>query len=79
MAQRLVPFLDRLSLITPNGEEAGVLCAQSIENDQPQDATKAAKRLVAQGIDIVLVSLAEFGVVYATSETSGYIPAIRTT
>jgi pseudouridine kinase len=65
-------------LITPNGEEAGVLCDQTIENDQPQDALEAAKCLVAQGIDVVLVSLAEFGVVYATSETSGYIPAIRT-
>ncbi len=79
LATRLQPFINRLSLITPNGEEAGVLCDQSIENDQPQDATEAAKRLVAQGVDIVLVSLAEFGVVYATSKTSGYIPAIRTT
>jgi pseudouridine kinase len=49
-----------------------------VENNQPQDALEAAKCLVGQGVDIVLVSLAEFGVVYATSETSGYIPAIRT-
>lgn len=79
LAVRLSPFLDRLSLITPNGEEAGVLCDRSIENDQPQEALEAAKCLVGKGVDIVLVSLAEFGVVYATSETSGFIPAIRTT
>jgi len=78
LAQRLAPFLERISLITPNGEEAGVLCDQTIENNQPQDALEAAKSLVAQGVDIVLVSLGEFGVVYATSETSGYITAIRT-
>ncbi len=28
---------------------------------------------------IVLITLAEFGVVYASSETSGHIPAMRTT
>ena len=78
LATRLNPFIERLSLITPNGAEAGILCDQVIENDQPQDAMEAAKCLVAKGVDIVLVSLAEFGVVYATSETSGYIPAIRT-
>lgn len=78
LARRITPFLDRLSLITPNGEEAGVLCDRTIENNQPQDALEAAKCLVSDGVDIVLVSLAEFGVVYATSETSGYIPAIRT-
>jgi pseudouridine kinase len=79
LATRLSPFIERLSLITPNGEEAGVLCDRVIENNQPQDAIEAAKCLVVQGLDIVLVSLGEFGVVYATSETSGYIPAIRTT
>jgi len=79
LAKHLVPFLSRLSLITPNGSEAGILCERNIENDQTQDAIEAAKCLVAQGVGIVLISLAEFGVVYATSETSGYVPAIRTT
>ena len=78
LAARLMPFIKRLRLITPNGEEAGVLCDRTIENDQPEDAIEAAKCLVADGVGIVLVSLGEFGVVYATSETSGYIPAIRT-
>lgn len=78
LAPRLKPFIPRLSLITPNGEEAGILCDQIIENNQPQDALEAAKCLVAGGVNIVLVSLGEFGVVYATSETSGYVPAIRT-
>ena len=78
MATRLARFVDRLKLITPNGEEAGVLCDQTIENNQPQDAMEAAKCLVSKGADIVLVSLGEFGVVYATSDTSGYVPAIRT-
>ena len=78
LATRLVPFIKRLRLITPNGEEAGVLCEQTVENNQPQGALEAAKCLVTKGADIALVSLGEFGVVYATSETSGHIPAIRT-
>lgn len=78
LADRLRPYLDRLRFIAPNSWEARVLCEQPIENHHPEDAIDAANFLVAQGVDIVLVTLAEFGVVYASSETSGYIPALRT-
>ncbi len=78
LAGRLRPFLDRLRLITPNSSEAGILCEQSIEDNHPEEAIDAAKCLVGQGVDIVMITLAEFGVVYATSETRGYIQAIRT-
>jgi len=79
LAGRLLPFLDRLRFITPNSGEAGVLCEQVFENNQPKDARNAAKFLVGQGVEIALITLAEFGVVYATSETSGHVPAMRTT
>jgi pseudouridine kinase len=79
LAERLRPYLDRLHFVTPNSGEAGVLCEQEIENDQPENALDAAKCLIGHGVEIVLITLAEFGVVYATSETSGYIPAMRTT
>ena len=39
----------------------------------------AARRLVAMGAEIALVTLGEYGVCYASSETSGRIPALRTT
>jgi pseudouridine kinase len=38
----------------------------------------AARYLVSSGVKIAIITLAEFGVCYATSETAGYIPAIRT-
>ncbi len=79
LAGRLRPFIDRLRCITPNSGEAGILCEQVIEDNHPEEALDAAKCLVGQGVDIVLITLAEFGVVYATSETRGHIPAIRTT
>lgn len=78
LAERLRPYLGRLSLISPNSKEAGVLAKREIASSQSQQALKAAKELVSQGANIVLVTLAEFGVCYASSETSGHIPAIRT-
>jgi pseudouridine kinase len=78
LAPRLEPFLSQLKMITPNSSEAAIYCKCPInEADNPQ-AVDAAKYLVACGVDIALITLAEFGVCYATSETSGFIPAIRT-
>ena len=33
---------------------------------------------MGQGTQIAIITLAEFGVCYATSETSGHFPALRT-
>jgi pseudouridine kinase len=78
LAVRLRPYLPRLRMVTPNSAEAGVLCDQPFEDRDRHEALEAAKCLVSQGVEIALISLAEFGVVYATSTTSGYIPAVRT-
>lgn len=79
LAQRLRPHLSRLSLITPNCAEAGILCDEPFNSSRRREALQAAKCLVGQGVQIVIITMAEFGVVYATSETSGYIPSMRTT
>ena len=78
LAERLKPFLTKLYLITPNCKEASVLTGQSFEASEHQAALDAARGLVNHGVGIALVALAEFGVVYATSETTGHISAIRT-
>lgn len=78
LAPRLRSYLSRLYLITPNSAEASVLCEQPFEAGKRQQALAAAKYLVAQGTETVIISMAEFGVVYATSETSGHFPALRT-
>lgn len=78
LATRLTPYLSQLKMITPNSSEAAVYCMRSfVDSDQTQ-AMEAAKFLVSQGVTLSIITLAEFGVVYATSETSGSIPAIRT-
>jgi pseudouridine kinase len=65
-------------MISPNGAEAAILCDRPFQASKRQEAIDAAKCLVGQGVQLVLLSLAEYGVVYATSETSGHVPAIRT-
>lgn len=78
LANRLLPYLASLRLISPNGTEAGILCNQPFEEAKRQQSIDAAKKLVGKGVEIVLIALAEFGVCYATSQTNGYIPAMRT-
>jgi pseudouridine kinase len=38
----------------------------------------AARHLVGQGVQIAMVTMAEFGVAYATTEVSGLVPAVQT-
>ena len=78
LAGRLRPYLPRLHLITPNFAEAAVFCEQPLKSEGRRQGLQAAKELVSQGVQIAIVTLAERGLCYATSETSGYIPAVRT-
>jgi pseudouridine kinase len=78
LAKRLQSHLARLQMISPNGAEAAILCDRPFQASKRQEAIDAAKCLVGKGVRLALLSLAEYGVVYATSETSGHVPAIRT-
>jgi len=74
LAEKLKPHLPDLYMITPNAPEAEVLSGQKVRSRQ--QAIAAAQALVGEGVDIVIVTLAEKGVVYATSDTYGHIPAL---
>lgn len=78
LAGKLMPYLSRFQMITPNSSEAGLLCEHDFDISDREEALFVAKFLVSKGIEIVIISLAEYGVCYATSETSGYVPAIFT-
>ena len=78
LAGRFKIYLNRLFLITPNGAEASIYCDPSLKINNRHQALEAAKHLVSQGVEIAIITLAEQGLCYATSETNGYIPAIRT-
>jgi len=78
LAPRISPYLPRLKMITPNSAEAAFYCESPFRDTDQNKAIEAAKNLVSKGVDIAIVTLAEFGVCYATSEISGYMPAIQT-
>jgi pseudouridine kinase len=77
LADKLHPYLSRISMITPNSAEAGILCGRVIDPSKRRQSLEAAKCLVSQGVDIAIITRARFGVCYATSEISGQVPAIR--
>lgn len=74
LADKIIPHLANLYMVTPNAAEAEVLTGQRVKTRG--QAIKAAHELVALGVDIAVVTLGEKGVVYATSDTSGHIPAL---
>lgn len=75
LAARLRPHVTQLALTTPNAAEAEALSGLSVENDE--DALHVARYLVSMGAGLVVVTLGERGLAYATSEESGRFPAIR--
>lgn len=79
LAPRLKPYLDRLRLIVPSVAEAGILTGQSFDVADSAAAQRVARALVQRGVDIALITMSEFGLCYATPETSGHIPALNTT
>ncbi|MCU0485326.1 MAG: carbohydrate kinase family protein [Anaerolineales bacterium] len=78
LAVKLKPYLNRLAMVTPNSFEAAVLSELPVTVSRRREALMAAKKLVSAGVGIAMVALAEFGACYATSETSGHVPAIKT-
>ncbi len=78
LAPRLKPHLADLWLITPNEPEAEVLCPHPVPHADRDQVIDAARHLVGLGVDIAIITMAEFGVGYATPHTSGHVPAIQT-
>jgi pseudouridine kinase len=78
LAGKLIPYLPRLRLVVPNGGEASILCNRKSGPTNRREAIDAAKYMVSSGVEIAIVTMAELGVCYATSETSGYVPPVRT-
>lgn len=78
LAPRIKQFLPNLFLVTANSAEAAVFCDSSKPLVNRKQALAAAKNLVIKGVEIAIVTMAELGLCYATSETNGHIPAIKT-
>jgi len=74
LAPHLCPHLPELMLVTPNAAEAQALCG--IEVSGRDSALKAAQKLVGLGVGTAIVTLGATGLVYATSQETGHVPAL---
>lgn len=75
LAPRLCPHLSELTLVTPNAAEAEALC--DLQVTDRESALAAAQKLVGLGVQIAIVTLGATGLVYATSQESGHVPALE--
>lgn len=75
LAPRVRPHLSQVYMLVPNEDEAEVLCGMPASDTL--QASAAAQRLVAQGVGTAVITLAEKGLVYATSHENGRVPAIN--
>jgi pseudouridine kinase len=75
LARRLCPHLSDLTLIAPNGAEAEALCGVQVTDRE--SGLAAAHKLIGLGVKIAIVTLGATGLVYATSQESGHVPAIE--
>lgn len=76
LAHKLIPHLQALHLVVPNEVEAATLCGIDFYGYDADLSLDAARQLVRLGVAIGVVTLANFGLVYATSDENGYIPAL---
>jgi pseudouridine kinase len=74
-ALRYRSLIGSFYMVAPNEIEAQALTDISIISDA--QAVLAAKRLIAMGVQIALVTRLEGGVVYATRAVNGNVPAIE--
>ncbi len=74
LAHRLLPYLPQLHLVVPNEREAAVLCRRPFTGHDLEAGQQLALQLMQQGVEIAVVTLANFGLVYAAPDEYGYIP-----
>lgn len=75
LAYKLRPFLPQLRLVVPNVIEAAALLSVDPPGDDSDDSLPLARQLVQAGVDIAVLTLANYGISYATSDEVGYLPA----
>lgn len=78
LAIKLIPYLHSLYMASPNAAEAAILCGAEQPPSTSHAAIRTAQRLVGQGLDVAIVTLAEMGLAYADGSSAGHIAALNT-
>lgn len=74
LAHKLHPHLANLHLVVPNEVEAAVLCGVDYAGYDPDASLEVALLLTRAGVRTTTITLSDFGLVFATSDETGYIP-----
>jgi pseudouridine kinase len=75
LAPRFTPYLPHLKLVAPNQQEAAAICGRDHEGFSIDEGLSLARELNQRGVENAVITLADFGLVYATPEENGYFPA----
>ena len=75
LARKLIPHLSDLHLVVPNEVEAASLAGVDFTGYDPDASLETALLLMRKGVHTAVITLSDFGLVYATSDETGYIPA----
>jgi len=75
LAHKLTKHLADLHLVVPNEVEAAALTGTDFAGFNPDASLEIALLLRQKGVRTAVVTLSDFGLVYATSDETGYLPA----
>jgi pseudouridine kinase len=75
LADKLRPHLGDLHLVVPNEKEAAALADIDFAGYGPDASLVSALELRRIGVETAIVTMMDFGIVYATSDETGHIPA----
>lgn len=75
LAHKFRSHLADLHLVVPNEIEAAALAGREFAGYGPDASLDSALHLMQAGVELAIVTMADFGLVYATSAETGHIPA----
>lgn len=75
-ARQILPYLERMSMVTPNREEAEVLVGFPLRS--ADDIRRAGAELVRRGVRWSVITLGSEGVLAATQDRIEFLPSIST-
>jgi pseudouridine kinase len=82
LAPRVRPHLPDIYLMAPNLQEAAAVAGSGwqeddLNRDALNEAQRLAMRLVDMDVEIAIITMAEMGLYYATSDENGRVPALE--
>ena len=75
LVHKMRPYLPHLRLIVPNEVEACALIEEDFSGFDPETSLAVARRIFDRGVEKVVITLSDFGLVYLTADESGYLGA----